>query len=108
MYENDDIDQINQQIAALVLKKNALQASRKQEVIAAIKKQIAEYDLTARELGFENLGRALPPKLADKPIPKYANPDNPSQTWGGGRGAKPIWVRAHLEKGGALEDLLIK
>lgn len=108
MHGNDDLDQINQQIAALVSKKNALQSARKQEVITAIKKQIAEYGLTARELGFGAGDRASVSKTASKPAPKYANPANSSQTWAGGRGAKPIWVRAHLEKGGALEDLLIK
>ena len=108
MHNNDELEQINQQIAELVSKKNALQSARKQEVIAAVKKQIAEYELTARELGFGQGDRASAFKFANKPAPKYANPTNPSQTWPGGRGAKPLWVRAYLEKGGKLEDLLIK
>jgi DNA-binding protein H-NS len=37
--------------------------------------------------------------------PKYRNPRT-SETWAG-RGQKPEWVKAHLAKGGKLEELLI-
>ena len=35
---------------------------------------------------------------------KYANPDNPEQTWSG-RGRRPAWVREALDAGGSLSDL---
>jgi DNA-binding protein H-NS/nucleoside phosphorylase len=38
--------------------------------------------------------------------PKYANPENPSQTWTG-RGRQPGWVRELLASGKRLEDLEI-
>lgn len=38
---------------------------------------------------------------------KYRNPADPSQAWSG-RGRKPVWVQAHLDGGGTLEDLLIR
>ena len=38
--------------------------------------------------------------------PKYVNPDNASETWTG-RGRKPKWLVAKLEKGGSLEKFLI-
>lgn len=103
MNENNEIDVINQQISDLVAKKDALVSARKHEVIKAVRKQIAEYSLTARDLGLtgERIGNG-------KAEPKYANPDNKSQTWSGGRGAKPGWVRDHLAKGGSLDDLLIR
>lgn len=106
MHENEDLDQINQQLAALISKKNELLSARRQTVVNTIKKQIAEYELTARELGLGNGDRAS--RFKPSNVPKYANPAQPSQTWAGGRGAKPIWVREHLEKGGTLEELLIK
>ena len=37
---------------------------------------------------------------------KYANPDNPSETWAG-RGRKPRWVDDQLKNGKTLDDLLI-
>ena len=38
--------------------------------------------------------------------PKYVNPDNASETWTG-RGRKPKWLVAKLEKGVAIEKFLI-
>ncbi|MEC3861535.1 H-NS histone family protein [Mesobacterium sp. TK19101] len=41
-----------------------------------------------------------------KGVPKYANPDDASQTWTG-RGRKPNWVIAWTEAGKSLDDLAI-
>lgn len=38
---------------------------------------------------------------------KYANPDNPSETWTG-RGRKPNWLVSKLGKGAKLEDFQIR
>jgi DNA-binding protein H-NS len=38
---------------------------------------------------------------------KYANPDNPSETWTG-RGRKPRWLNAKLQDGAKIEKFLIK
>ncbi len=38
--------------------------------------------------------------------PKYRNPENPEQTWTG-LGMKPRWVRALLDQGKTMEDLVI-
>jgi DNA-binding protein H-NS len=38
---------------------------------------------------------------------KYANPDDPSETWTG-RGRKPRWLTAKLQDGGKMEKYLIK
>ena len=37
---------------------------------------------------------------------KYMNPDNPSETWSG-RGRKPKWLTAKLEKGKKQSDFAI-
>ena len=38
---------------------------------------------------------------------KYANPDDPSETWTG-RGRKPRWLTAKLQEGGKVDKYLIK
>jgi DNA-binding protein H-NS len=38
---------------------------------------------------------------------KYANPDDPSETWTG-RGRKPRWLSAKLKDGDKIEKFLIK
>jgi DNA-binding protein H-NS len=55
--------------------------------------QPAKTDLKAR--------RPYPPV-----VPKFANPDDPSQVWSG-RGKQPQWVKEKLASGLALEDLSI-
>ena len=39
-------------------------------------------------------------------LPKYRNPDRPSQTWAG-RGKKPRWIVAQLRAGRRLDDFRI-
>jgi DNA-binding protein H-NS len=41
-----------------------------------------------------------------KGLPKYRNPDDPSDTWSG-RGRRPHWVREQLRMGKTIEDLLV-
>ena len=46
--------------------------------------------------------RPYPPVL-----PKYFNPDQPSETWSG-RGKQPRWLVAHLKSGKRIEDFTIQ
>lgn len=39
-------------------------------------------------------------------VAKYANPDNPSETWTG-RGRKPNWLVARMKKGAKLTDFAL-
>lgn len=41
-----------------------------------------------------------------KAAPKYANPDNPTQTWAG-RGKRPVWLIEKLKAGHSLEEFKI-
>jgi len=50
--------------------------------------------------------RAKPRRPYPPVVPKFANPDQPSQVWSG-RGKRPRWVTEKLASGLALEDLSI-
>ncbi|ANT62874.1 hypothetical protein AYJ57_20525 (plasmid) [Salipiger sp. CCB-MM3] len=67
----------------------------------------AAAEASAKEFGFA-LSELMqnPGKKASKGAPKYAHPEQPSETWTG-RGRKPKWVEAHLAAGGDLEELAI-
>jgi DNA-binding protein H-NS len=41
-----------------------------------------------------------------KVLPKFRNPDEPSQTWTG-RGKQPRWLAAQLRSGRRIDDFLI-
>jgi DNA-binding protein H-NS len=40
-------------------------------------------------------------------LPKYRNPENPSETWSG-LGRRPKWINAQLSSGAELESLIIR
>ena len=50
----------------------------------------------------ESAHRPYPPTL-----PKYRNPDRPSETWAG-RGKQPRWLVAQLKAGRRFEDFRIR
>jgi DNA-binding protein H-NS len=39
-------------------------------------------------------------------VPKYKNPENPSQTWSG-RGRQPAWFKAALESGKSPDEMAV-
>jgi DNA-binding protein H-NS len=102
----DEISTIDRQIAELSAKKQVLLNSKRHEAIQQAKTLISQYSLTAAELGLRGKGKSGSDAI--KATPKYANPHNSNQTWAGGKGARPKWVKQHLANGGSLDQLLIK
>ena len=51
-------------------------------------------------------GKIKGSRKGGKVAPKYANPDNKSETWTG-RGRQPRWLVAKLGKGGKVTDYAI-
>lgn len=74
------------------------------------KQALAELEDRAREMGFslaELTGGAVVKTRKRSPaVPKYANPEDESDTWSG-RGRKPRWFDAALKAGKSPEDLAI-
>lgn len=72
------------------------------------KEALSELEDRARQMGF-SLSELLGTPIARKRAPasaKYANPENPSETWSG-RGRKPRWFEAALAAGKSVDDLSI-
>ena len=59
----------------------------------------------------ERLKRLQTPVSGRRPyppvLPKYCNPDQPSETWAG-RGKRPRWLVAQLKSGRRIEDFRIQ
>jgi DNA-binding protein H-NS len=73
---------------AIALTRQRERAKVKQELTVLAEK----HGFTLRELvGGRGKGKVV--------APKYANPDDPSQTWAG-RGRKPLWLVAKMKKKG--------
>ena len=72
------------------------------------KEALSELEDRARAMGFtlfELLGTPVARKRAPASA-KYANPENPSETWSG-RGRKPRWFEAALQSGRSVDDLAV-
>ncbi|HLR17892.1 MAG TPA: H-NS histone family protein [Alcanivoracaceae bacterium] len=84
--------------AKTLLKKRQQEA--KEEAKRKIQKIAAEAGVTVEELyGIETSGRRTRRPAAVK----FRHPDDPSLTWAG-RGKRPLWLVAELEKGRKLEE----
>lgn len=83
------IDKLEKQAAAIRQKEVS-------KVVAALKKTIAEYDLSAADLGLSPGVRKMPQRKARRAgaatvgVPKYRNPQT-GDTWTG-RGRPPAWI----------------
>ena len=81
--------------------KGAISAARERDR-ATVKQEMSalaeKHGFSLRELMGKGKGKVN--------VPKYANPDDPAQTWTG-RGRKPNWLIAKVKKGATLEQLSI-
>lgn len=82
--------------------KNAITTARERER-AQVKQELAAY---AEKHGFSLRDLVGARGRGKVSVPKYANPDDPSQTWTG-RGRKPNWLVARLNKGAKLDQFTI-
>ena len=72
------------------------------------KEALSQVEETARALGFtlsELTGTAVARKRSPA-APKFANPENSSETWSG-RGRKPRWYAAALKSGTSPDQMAI-
>lgn len=79
----------------------AKQASNRKQVIAQIKELAASIGVTV-EITDEKKSR----KASSSVSAKYANPNNPSETWTG-RGLAPKWMKALTDAGHSKDEFLI-
>ena len=82
------------------------QTRKRQEALSAVEQAAREHGFKLTELlGNGKAGRGRKSDAGSmESAAKYANPDNPEQTWSG-RGRRPQWISEALESGRTLEDL---
>lgn len=102
--------ELKAQAEQLLAQAEQMKEKETQDVINDIKQKIANYGLTAEDLGLAG-GRARaakggrPAKSSAPAAVKYRGPNG--ETWGGGRGRKPQWVVNALAQGKNLEDFRV-
>lgn len=91
----------------LVQKAEEIKNHERAGVIEAIRKQIADYGISATDLKLgtrTGAGKATG-KAAVKGAAKYRSPTG--ETWSGGRGRKPRWISEALAAGKSLTEFEI-
>lgn len=100
--ENMDLDELRVLQKEVSKAVTSYEERKKAEAREALEEQ-------ARQLGFSlsdlTGGTKSKTKRAPAP-PKYANPENPADTWSG-RGRKPRWMEEALKNGHSMEEFEI-
>ena len=98
------------QINELKAEAEAQRISERATAIAEIKKKIAAYNLTAKDLGLDRKGNGNTggKKSTRSVATKYRHPENQNLVWSG-RGRQPRWMSAWISEGPSrkADDLLI-
>jgi len=99
-----ETEEITRLIAELDAELQSRLQLEKEDFLDKIREKADLYGVSVEDLMVE----AAEPKKRKmgKIKPKYQNPENPSETWTG-RGHKPKWMKALLENGKSLEEMLI-
>ena len=102
--------QKNEELTAQLRKQaEELRNHERAGIIDQVRKQIAEYGLTAADLKLSDraskTAKASQKTKKEPAAAKYQGPDG--QTWSGGRGRKPGWVTEALAAGKSLSDFEI-
>lgn len=94
-----ELQSLQKKVAKAITK---VERQEKTQALAALEAKAKEMGFSLSELTGGKTAKTAGPKGA----PKYANPDNPDQTWTG-RGRRPEWIKTALEAGKSIDDLAI-
>lgn len=95
----NELDLLSQEIE---LRRAEIAKAAKDNALSEILEVLKKYNLV-----MDDILPLLPQKGGKNIIKapaKYANPNDPTQTWTG-RGRKPAWIHEALEAGKSIEDL---
>jgi len=100
--------ELQEQIKKLQVEAEKVRATEIESVLADVKSKIAQYGLTAEQLGISTTTKKATKKA---PTSKDATVmyKKGDQTWSGAsRGRKPDWVKEILDAGGDIEQYRVK
>lgn len=101
--------EIQAQIKKLQEQAEKIKAEEISTVVADIKEKIAQYGLTAEDLGFATVIKSGRGKKASAPKETTVMYKKGDLTWSGAaRGRKPDWVKEIIDAGGDIEQYRVK
>ncbi|MBK4733700.1 H-NS histone family protein [Noviherbaspirillum pedocola] len=103
--------ELNKKIAEMQAQANKMREEGKANAIEEIKQKMEEFAITPQDLGFGHQAKAKKTKATSIPKDRIvAYKKSETETWSGGRGPKPQWVKDVISKEGidALEKYKTK
>ena len=103
--ELDELRHVQKRIERLIAD---YQTRKRRDAVAAAEKAARKHGFKLKDLVGEGKPTKTGKAAASRSLSpaKYANPDDPQQTWSG-LGRRPSWVRDALDAGRSLDDLAI-
>jgi DNA-binding protein H-NS len=99
----DELWTLHEDIGAVLSEKIVAETGELEERLAKLNRAMADRAKFARaESGRRRVVRRKYPPV----LPKYRNPNDPSETWAG-RGKQPRWLVSQLKAGRNMSDFLI-
>lgn len=96
--------ELRSQAEALMAQAEQVRKEEISAVIVGIKAKMKEYNISAADLGISGGQRKV--RVAKVPgVVKYRGPNG--ETWAGGLGRKPQWVRDIIDSGRNIEDFKV-
>lgn len=104
-----ELDAIDKEMEALSAKRKAIVEKSRGAALVSVQATITKYAFTAEELGFEVVAPQKTAKASPKAKKeaKYKDPAT-GQTWAGGKGPKPKFIKDALTAGKSIDVFLIK
>jgi DNA-binding protein H-NS len=94
--------ELKEQAEKLLAQAEELRRRETQEAIADIRQKMQAYGITPQDLGFASAPARRAAARKDSKAPRYRGPNG--ETYAGGRGPKPKWLKEALAQGKRLED----
>ena len=97
------LEEIKKQIAELQKQADEIVSLEREKIIAEIKQKVADFNISASDLGLSKKSSKKKSGIttATEPVVKYKN--EKGETWSGGRGRQPDWVKVIKAAGGDIE-----
>lgn len=97
-------EELRSQAEALMAQAEQVRKEEIASVIAGIKATMKQHNISAADLGFAGGPRKV--RVAKTPgVVKYRGPNG--ETWAGGLGRKPQWVRNIIDAGRNIEEFKV-
>lgn len=101
----DELWELHEEVGCLLSEKILAEKRGLEERLARLNRTLVETGATKPANSKTNPRRALRRKYPPV-LPKYQNPNNPSETWAG-RGKQPRWLVSQIKAGKKMGDFLI-